>query len=171
MAKGKRQPRPPQAAKNEPQPSLHLSLREALRGQSESVQLLRTQSQGQAEWAEQFRELLEAADRAAGRVKSPPDSIRALLGVSQGAATAPPAKPSSAHELSRKGGRPARDFDGAKAWMRKYLIGRELPGQDSLVATMRDDYFKKYDKPAPHESTILRRVVRPIWREIKKGET
>jgi hypothetical protein len=66
------------------------------------------------------------------------------------------------------GGRPPRDLEPAKQWLREYIKvkGRDM-GQEALNAIMRDQYFDDHP-PAPHIKTIEVRVVRPVWREAKK---
>jgi hypothetical protein len=102
-------------------------------------------------------ELVEQARRAAETLRRDIDALRGekLRGES------PPLR------AKNPGGRPPRDYEPAKQWLRRYIRVNGRAGQKALVEAVRDIYFKGQDDP-PHDKTIEINVVRPVWRKLAK---
>jgi hypothetical protein len=112
-----------------------------------------------------FKGDLIAAARKAGFLPSPPQSKRHRVAPRQ---TAKAAK-------SNKGGRPPNDWTAEQAWLAKWLKnyladGNKLPSQDALTATLKDEYFVGREHEHS-ERTIKDKIVRPVWRAMKRHET
>jgi hypothetical protein len=67
----------------------------------------------------------------------------------------------------RPGGRPSRDLEPAKQWLRDNIKANGLAKQEILTERVRE-HFEQSDPPAPHTKTIETKVVRPVWRELAK---
>lgn len=70
-------------------------------------------------------------------------------------------------QSAKPSGRPPRDFEPAKQWLRDYIRVNGRTGQEALVAIVRDQYFR--DQSPPHDKTIETKVVRPVWRELAES--
>jgi hypothetical protein len=146
-----------QAAKSEPRP---FDIKRRMREAAET-----TRAFAESDIGRRMREALQGAEaffEGNEALREWRDQLRrGELPVKGAAPSSPPPR--------KAGGRPPRDWEAAKAWLRVHIATHGLAGQEALATTVRDEYFTP--REAPHLTTIVRLIVRPVWREAKKGKT